>query len=423
MDELLTEARNWDELEGAYRRMIGRVRGKDLDKVEFMLYRGLGEIYRSRLQRPDLAVSSFERGAKLNREDVKTHEILAQLYELQDQKAKAIASHRMLVSLEPERLDSYRQMAILQRAIGSDDDAWFSLAVLAMAGKLNGEEKTFFAGKQPPGLLTPQRALDANIWLKLLFSKVESVQVGEIFQTIYQAIGAYLEGRDPKDLGLRKKDEVDFKQKTIFTAVFNRVSQLTGIPIPKVYLSDRAFGMRIEATIPPVLVIGKDMLHGKTEKELAFVIAKHLTYFHPMHLLAAAYPAPVLKLLYQVAVRFAHPDAQVEGADSEQFQVLSQHLRKRISPQLGTTLTAAIDQFYRQQKGPGINKWLTGVELTANHAGLLACLDLAVSAGVLKQESIAFSKLPPREKAKELVLFAVSEEFSELRKYLSLELP
>jgi golgin subfamily B member 1 len=423
VDELLTEARNWDELEGAYRRMVGRVRGKGLDKVEFMLYRGLGEIYRSRLQRPDLAISSFELAAKLNREDVKTHEILAQLYVLQDRMANAVTMHRVLVSLEPERLDSYRQMAVLQRALGADDDAWFSLAVLAMAGKLNGEEKTFFASKQPPGLLTPQRSLDADIWLKLLFSKVENIQVGEIFRTIYQAIGAYLEGRDPKDLGLRKKDEVDFKQKTVFTTVFNRVSQLTGIPVPKVYLSDRAFGMRIEATIPPVLVIGKDMLHGKTEKELAFVIAKHLTYFHPMHLLAAAYPAPVLKLLYQVAVRFAHPDAEVEGADSDQFQVLSQHLRKRISPQLGTTLTAAVDQFYRRQRGPGINKWLTGVELTANHAGLLACLDLAVSAGVLKQESIAFSKLPPREKAKELVLFAVSEEFSELRKHLSLDLP
>ena len=403
--------------------MIARVRGKGLDKVEFMLYRGLGEIYRSRLQRPDMAVFSFELAAKLDREDVKTHEILAQLYELQDQKAKAIAEHRTLVSLEPERLESYRQMAVLQRSLGSDDDAWFSLAVLAMAGKLSSDEKKFFAGKQPAGLLTPQRSLDPGTWLKLVFSKVESVQVGEIFQTIYQAIGAYLEGRDPKDLGLKKKDEVDFKTKTIFTTVFNRVSQLTGIPVPRVYLSERAFGMRIEATIPPVLVIGKDMLHGKSEKELAFIISKHLTYFHPMHLLAAAYPAPVLKLLYQVAVRFVHPDAQVEGADSEQFQVLSQHLRKRISPQLGTTLTTAIDEFYRRQKSPGINKWLTGVELTANHAGLLACLDLAVAAEALKQESIAFSKLPPREKAKEMVLFAVSEEFSELRKFLSLELP
>ena len=423
VDELLTEARNWDELEGAYRRMIARVRGKELDKVEFMLYRGLGEIYRSRLQRPDMAVSSFELAAKLNREDVKTHEILAQLFELQDQKAKAVEEHRILVSLEPERLDSYRQMAHLQQGLGNDDDAWFSLAVLAMAGKLSSDEKKFFARKNPAGLLTPQRSLDPTTWLKLVFSKAENVQVGEIFQTIYQAIGAYLEGRDPKDLGLKKKDEVDFKTKTIFTATFNRVSQLTGIPVPRVYLSERAFGMRIEATIPPVLVIGKDMLHGKSEKELAFIIAKHLTYFHPMHLLAATYPAPVLKLLYQVAVRFAHPDAKVEGAESEQFQVLSQHLRKRISPQLGTTLTASIDQFYRRQKSPGINKWLTGVELTANHAGLLSCLDLAVAAEALKQESIAFSKLPPREKAKELVLFAVSEEFSELRKHLSLELP
>ncbi len=423
VDEIHTEARNWEELESSYKRMAKRVRGKGLDKVEFMIYRGLGEIYRSRLKRPDLAVSSFELAARLNNEDVKTHEILAQLYELQDQKAKAVEEHRTLVALEPERLESYRQMAALQRSLGNDDDAWFALAVLGMAGKLDDEEKQFFQSKQTAGLLSPARSLDPNTWLNSLFSKVENVQVGEIFRTIYQAIGAYLEGRDPKELGLRKKDEVDFGKKTLFTAVFNRVSQLTGIPVPKVYLSERSFGMRIEATIPPVLVIGKDMLHGKSEKELAFIIAKHLTYFHPMHLLAATYPAPVLKLLYQVAVKFAHPDAAVDGSETEQFQVLSQHLRKRISPQLGTTLSNAVNQFYNKKQGPGINKWLTGVELTANHAGLLACLDLHVAASVLKQESIAFSKLPPREKAKEMVLFAVSQDFSDLRRFLSLVLP
>jgi len=422
IDELLTERKEWESLEGAYRKMVGRIRGKGLKQVEFALYKALGEIYRSRLRKPDMATSCFELAAKLNSEDVAVHEILAQLYELQGLDEKAVAEHRSLVALEPERIESYRKMAGLFRRMNMEDDAFFAMSVLAMSNKLNDEEKEFFRSRRTPSLPIPRRSLDQTLWVRSVFSRAESVHVGEVFQTLYQAIGTYLEGRDAKELGLKKKDELDLSQKTIFTAVFNRVSQLLGIPAPKVYLSDRSFGIRIEATVPPVLIIGKDMLHGKSEKELAFLIAKNLTYFHPMHVLAACYPAPVLKLFYQVALKHVQPDVQVDGGDSEQFKVLMQHLQRRISPQLGTTLANSINHFFVKGTRPGVSRWLTGLELTANHAGLLACLDLEVAASVLRQESIAFSKLPPREKAKELVLYAVSEEFAEAREALSLKL-
>ncbi|MBM4353778.1 MAG: tetratricopeptide repeat protein, partial [Deltaproteobacteria bacterium] len=422
IDEILTERKEWESLEAAYRKMIGRIRGKGLKQVEFALYKALGEIYRSRLRKPDMATSCFELAGKLNIEDVAVHEILAQLYELQGMDEKAVAEHRSLVTLEPERIDSYRTMAFLFRRMHLEDDAWFALSVLAMTNKLNDEEKEFFRSRRTPNLPIPRRSLDQTLWVRYVFSRAESVHVGEVFQTLYQAIGTYLEGRDPKELGLKKKDELDLSQKTIFTAVFNRVSQLLGIPAPKVYLSDRSFGIRLEATVPPVLIIGKDMLHGKSEKELAFLIAKNLTYFHPMHVLAACYPAPVLKQFYQVALKHVQPGVQVDGGDSEQFKVLMQHLQKRISPQLATTLANSINHFYSKGTRPGVSRWLTGVELTANHAGLLACLDLEVAASVLRQESIAFSKLPPREKAKELVLYAISEEFADAREAMSLKL-
>ena len=423
IDEILTEAKDWEGLEGGYRRMINRIRGKGNNQVEFALYKGLGEIYRSRLKQPDLAASSYEMASKLKIDDVKVHEILAQLYDALGQTEKAVAEHRKMVYLEPERVESYRKMAELFRNLSLEDDAFFSMAVLAMGGKLTDDEKSFYERKQPTGLVSAQRSFDASLWSRTVFSKAESIHVGEVFQTIYQAVGAYLDGKEFKELGLKKKDEVDMQKKTIFTTVFRRVSELLGIPPPKVYLSDRSFGISIEPTVPPVLVIGKDMLHGKSEKELAFTIAKNLTYFHPMHLLAACYPAAVLKLFYQVAVKYIHPDTEVEGGDAPQFQNLFQHMQKRMSPQLANALAASINHFVKRQKKPGVSKWLTGVELTANHAGLLACLDVQVAANVLRQESIAFSKLPPREKAKELVLYAVSEEFAQARQAVGLELP
>jgi tetratricopeptide (TPR) repeat protein len=422
VDEILTTLKNWEGLEKSYRKMLGRIKGKGFRQVEFMLFKGLGEIYRSRLLKPDLAAASFEGAVKLQPDDAKIHEILAQLYEHLGDKPKAIAEHRALVTLEPERVESYHKMAALFAQQGRRDEAWFAIAVLAMGRKYSEEEKTFYERMRGPGLPSTSRSLDATAWMKTLFSKAEEVAFGEIFQTLYQAIGGYIEGKDPKELGLKKKDELDLAQKTVFTSVFARVCRTLGIPAPKVYLNERAFGMRIEATLPPVIVVGKDLLSGKSEKELAFIIGKNLAYFHPMHVLAACFPAPVLKTMYLAAEKFVRPEVKVEGGETEQFQILFSHIQKRLSPAQANTLSAAVHALTEGGRVPSVSKWLAGVELTANHAGLLSCMDLEIGIGVLRQESLAFSKLPPKEKAKELVLYAVSEEFAEARRLLGAQL-
>jgi len=422
VDEILTALKDWEGLEKAYRKMATLIRGKGLKQVELMLYKGLGEIYRSRLHLPDKAAASFEAAARLQPEDVKVHEILAQLYESLDQKDKALAEHRSLVTLEPDRVESYRRMASLFNALGRRDDAWFSLAVLAMARKYSDEEKAFYDRMRSPSLPPVSHALDVSLWNKFIFSKAEELHLGEIFQILYQAIGGYVEGKDLKDVGLKKKDELDLTQKTIFTSVFNRVCRLFGIPAPKVYVNERSFDMRVEGTLPPVIVIGKNLLQGKTEKELAFTIGKTLSYFHPMHVMSQCFQPPVLKTMYLAAEKFVVPDAVVEGGETEQFKVLFAHVQKRLSPQLANSLSAAVKALTSGGRRPSISKWLTGVELTGNHAGLLACVDLETAIGALRQESIAFSKLPPKEKAKELVLYAVSDEFYEVRRALGIEL-
>jgi tetratricopeptide (TPR) repeat protein len=422
VDEVLTQKKAWEELEKAYRRMVNRVRGKGMKEIELTLYRGLGEIYRSRLKKLDLATSSFEMAVKLKMDDVHLHEILAQLYEVQGQREKAIAEHRALVILEPERVESYRRMAATFQEMGLPDDAWFATSVLAIFGRATTEERLAYQELKPTTLVPSTRSLDARLWVRTVFSKAQEVALGDIFQTLYQAVGPYLEGRDPKELGLRRKDEVDLREKTVFSTVLNRVSHLLGIPGPRVYLSERTFGIHVENTIPPVIVIGKDMMSGKSEIELAFQTGKCLAFFHPMHILAACYPAPVLKMFFQVALKYVHPDAVVEGGETEQFRQAAEMLSKRISPQFANALANDVDHYYKKQRKPSVSKWLTGVELTANHAGLLAAMDLEAAVSLLKGESIAISKLAPKEKVKELVLYAVSEEFAQARQALGLKL-
>ncbi|GEM_PF-4756754 len=423
IDEILTQQKDWTAQEGAYKRMLKRVSGRDMVAVEFNLYKGLGEIYRTRLRDLEAAAAYYEQAWKINSEDPAVIEILSQLYEVQGQREKALIMLRSLIKNEPDRLESYRTISAMSRQLGKVDDAWFALSVLAMANKLTPPEKEFFDEHRPRGVITPRKPLDFTLWQKFVFSRMESPAVGAVFQIIYEAIGSSLAGKDPKDLGLKKKDEIDLNENAFFNSVFNQVSTILGIPAPHIFLNERSFGMRIENTFPPIIMIGKDMLANKGPQLLAFMIGKHLAFFHPMHILAACYPPNVLKLFYGVATKLVHADAKVDESDSENFQELLDRLQKKLSPQGLASLTKAIDYHYKKGETPSMSRWLAGVELTANHAGLLCCMDLDVAAGVLRQEAMSFSKLPPKDKAKDLVLFAVSEEFSAVREALGIQLP
>jgi len=419
VDELLTRQKAWEELETSYRKMVGRVKNTDNAKLLFMLYRNLGEIYRSRLDRPDYAASSFELAVKIRPDELKIHEILAQLYEHSGELEKVVATHRVLARIDPERVSAYKQMMKYYLDMGRTDEAWVTSSILVLLRKASGEESGFYKEHRSPSVPQARRSLDAGLWSQAVFSRGESHQVGEIFQILYEVVGHRMGGKDLKELGLRRRDEVNVKDRTLFGNVFRTVSQLLGVTAPKVYHSEKTFGIHIEGTVPPVLVIGRDMLEQKTDRELGFVLGKYLTYFHPSHLFAGTYGSAALKMLYSAALRFVHPEVKVEG-NAEDVESLREELARKISNPLANRLGAAVEHFHSSGKAPGLSRWLTNVELTANHAGLLACGDLDVAAKSLAQESISFSKLPPKEKVKELVLYAISEEYLELRKTLGI---
>ena len=52
------------------------------------------------------------------------------------------------------------------------------------------------------------------------------------------------------------------------------------------YMSDRVMGIQIIHVEQPSILVGTDMLSGRSEKELSFVLGKVLTLFLPVHVMA-----------------------------------------------------------------------------------------------------------------------------------------
>lgn len=421
IDEMLTQQRAWKDEERAYRRMIERLAGKGNIELEFKLYRGLGEIYRSRLKDMEYAIPSFELASERKPDDTSVHEILAELYELSEgQHEKAIESHRRLVTLEPDkRIGSYKALFRLYRDGGDTDGAWNVAGILTALGQADEDMAEYYEEHREPGIAELRRPLDASLWQKGVFSPDEDLLIGQVFQILYQALGDELRAKDLKELDLKKKDELKLSEGTLFANVFSSVVKALDVTAPRVFVSSRLMGLRIENLNPVAIVIGNDMLSGKSEKELAFTIAKALTYFLPMHLLAAIYSRPDLKVLFLAAMKVSFPDFPLQAGAPGVAELIAE-IDRRLSPGARIQLRELLEKARDPKRPVDLNAWLNNVEMTANHAGLLMANDFQVVLTTMRNEPFTLAKLPPKDKVKDLVLFSIGERFAALRAELGL---
>ena len=60
------------------------------------------------------------------------------------------------------------------------------------------------------------------------------------------------------------------------------------------------------------------------------------------------------------------------------------------------------------------------VELTSHRVGFILSGDLEIAAKMISQEPVAVGGMQPKEKITELILYAISEHYFEVRKHLGL---
>ena len=119
--------------------------------------------------------------------------------------------------------------------------------------------------------------------LELRPKVMAGTSIGAIFAAVYQGV-ALLKSGEHKQFGLKRKDKRDLAtDQALFSKVFNYVTQVLNIQQPEVYFrQDQPGAMQLANTkekglLIPSLVVGAEMLQGRSDKELAFPIARYLT--------------------------------------------------------------------------------------------------------------------------------------------------
>ncbi|MGE3768525.1 MAG: tetratricopeptide repeat protein, partial [Kofleriaceae bacterium] len=441
IDRVLTTKRDWKGQERAYRDMIKRMpkpgsgASPTFLKIQVGLFDGLGEIYRSRLKHYQSATQAFEVAQQLDPKNelradgTDRAEILAELYLVAgpDYTDKAIEQHMRMLRNEPFKYDSYKALRRIYMDAHQYDKTWCVCNTLAFLKKADPDELQFYEQYKPRGLVKAKNVMSPDTWAKLIHPD-ENRYISAIFGASWQGVAA-MKAFPHKDFGIKRKDRRQLPgDPLMFSKLFYYVAQVLNVPLPEVFLvednkpADIQLANAIEKNeLCPSFVVRPHLLQGKSEREIAFLSARRLTFMRPEYYLKMLLPTNTeLKVVVLSAIVMVQPRFPVPPDMVQLVQQYLPEMQKRMPPQVLEQLGAVVARFI--QAAPEINlaKWGHAVDAVSHRAGFVVCGDLEVAARMVSAEPVVVGGPQVKDKIKELVLYSISEEFFTVRAQMGL---
>jgi tetratricopeptide (TPR) repeat protein len=429
IDKICTGKKDWKSQERNYRKMIKRMPQNGFDTIKVALWHALGEIYRSRLKEYKTAIQAFEVAVNLEPDNMGRREILGELYLMggTDYAPQAIQAQMKLIQKDPYRVESYKALRKLYMDMRQYDRAWCVCSALTFLQRADADETQFYEQYKQKGFVRAKSRLTDEMWAKNVLHPDEDRFIGAIFAAVWQAV-ALLKSGEHKQFGLKRKDKRDLmSDQALFSKVFNYVTQVLNIMQPEVYFRpEQPGGMQLANTkekgvLIPSLVVGAELLQGRSDKELAFPIARYLTLLRPEHYLRLTIQTNTeLGIAFLSAIKLVQPNFPVPANQAATVEQYVGAMRTTVRPEWHEQLALVVQKFIQQKGQIDLSKWSTAVDLTAHRAGFIVANDLALAARFIQMEPATVGGMTAKDKIKELVLYSISEPYFELREHLGI---
>lgn len=423
LDAILTEKRDWKGLEKSYGKMLERIANDDSQQARALrklLFKNLGEVYRSRLDKPQKAIQAFRYASDMDPADVELLEILAALYsEHGEDPEDAIAAHRRMIAQAPVRVESYRALFEAYLAKKDIDRAWNMAAALVMFNVANNTERPIYEEGVAQGVQHPRKAFSREQW-----RQIRHAELDPLLTDLMQLMGSHVRpyAGDIRDEGVhRRKDRVDINEPMPMTRAMQHAVRLVGAAPTDMFSRREENGLRNANTEPAAIIVGNDMLQAKPERDLLFEVGKMATLMRPEFYLASALPSTDY-LRNVLAGALAAVTGQIVGATDVEAAQRIAHAVQRQPEQVQARIRQAVQAILESGQNPSLSRWLRAVDHTANRVGLILCGDLLTACRIIKDEPHGIGKATAQDKIRELIIFSVSEEFFEMRSDLGVSI-
>lgn len=439
LERLLIALKDWRELARAYRRMIKRLGANpstDQRPALLGLWRALAETCRQHLRDPAAAEAAYEVCVSLAPTDDDLREALAELYEARGRGAfsMAVSLREQLLAAAADKPDAaakhIRALGHLYGKYQQYDGVYCTSAALCALTKADPSERAFYEATAPKSVPLAKSVMTEKLWQARLCSSREQHLVGQVMASVAPAVIA-ARARQPSAYGLEPQHRATLEHDTSFVSqLLVYVSHFTGLPLPAVFISPSGAGeidlvILLDEDRPlPALVLGRDLVAGRTHQELAFALTKKLVGLRADHFLLWPQLVPSLaelQVVFTAAMRLVRPHFDLRGADEVAVRKYGAYLRRVLPEAQIEALAASTEALSSSASQVDLLSWVLAEDDTANRAGLLVSGDVVAAAREIVREQRAHHSRP-EDAILRLVRFSVSSDYLDLRERMGLSM-
>ncbi len=432
IERILGEKEDARGLVRAYRLMIKRLGDRATPEQQLLLWTKLADAALNKTGDVESAVAAYEVASALEPGNIARHEQLANLYLSAGPSytEKAISELQLLLKKFPDRLEIYRSLSKVYAETRQIDKAFCVAQALKFLGQATPDHLRLFEKLKPKAFTAGKRRLTEELWQKAILDPREDRVLGAIFQSLMASLAA-VTAQPHLALGLNPKEMTDLERDpSPVTRMFRHAVQVLGItPVPELYLRPGAQGgiqtanCAERGVLVPAVLISEPNLTRHSDGENAFEVAKKLAYFRPEKYVYYALPTQSkLEAAFEAVLVVAGLTPSRRDPDSEK---LIAHLRRTVPASMIEHVTTLARKHPAGNDFTNVETtmtaWVSATDLTANRVGLILSNDLETAARMVAVEKGTQTTLSAKERLRELLAYAASEEYFQVRKHLGLD--
>lgn len=404
IEEVLIQRGELRRLERVFKRVQFRLRGKG-GAVEAAGWIRLAMLYIEHLDDPASAALAVQNAKKLAPRDPEIAALGERIAHLKSTKEPIRAGWRDALA------DPQAGAALVKStaAAGHGDAAFLAASTMVALGTADDAMRSLYDRHRVTAVTLPEAPLTRDHW-SVLRHRDDTVELGALVELLAPAIHA-LAPMTLADAELDPSQLVpDAELPTAFARMRNQLQVVLGVPASAVYARPELGNqIHVVASDPAVLVAGDEALTAPERPELAFRLARAMTFLWPGRAVGASRPGRVLRSVVLAIVREA---AGTElGIDDPLASRAQRAVAGLSAAAQAQARAAALRLLSRTGGGLNLSTWARALSRTADRAGLLLCGDIPAAFAGARDVG---------ELDKDLVEFAYSAAHVTLRRMLAL---
>jgi tetratricopeptide (TPR) repeat protein len=429
-ERLLNQEKNWQALARLYQKSA-RELGQDGPgrSVKIRAMDGLAELALRFSKDPRVAIKALEAADSIDPDNGERKGLMATLYQQAgpEFQARAIATHHAAIAADPERLASFKALVDLYRAAGDRDRLWCMAATMTFLRKADEELRDIYERGKAVFGKAPARPVPPEVW-----TRVAHADADPEFSALFGALGPVLAGMSAltvQEMGLRPEERVDPAQVPgVVGRALATVNAAIDSPPLLVYLraAERRPAsvriVRLGGELAPALVLGGPLGVTTDPAEAVLAIARSLLLLQPDRIVCGLEASrAVARVGLEAALQMAGLKPPAESLRGDVERVIAQ-VGALLPPATRDHIIATARRLVAQNGGtaPEVDRWCTGIELTATRVAFLLIHDLGAAARSLATEASSGQPLSAKQRLKDLIGFSVSETYLEARKMVGM---